>query len=248
MHRFFIKLENIYKGGITIEGDDVQHISRVLRLKEGDKIVLCDQMGTDYEASIENISKHSIRTVIINKEPSKGEPSIEVVLYQGVPKSTKMDLIIQKCTEMGISRIVPLITSRTVVKLESEKDEAKKVARWTKIAEEAAKQSARGIVPKIDMPMSLEQAVNDSRQLDLVLMPYELEENITVKSVLQGKAPKSIGFFIGPEGGFDAFEVEKAKQNNVLSVTLGNRIMRTETAGFAMLTCIMYEYNQMERN
>lgn len=248
MHRFFIKQENIYKEGITIDGEDVQHISRVLRLKEGDKIVLCDQHGTDYNVAIKEISKYAIRTTIIDKESSKGEPSVEVVLYQGVPKSTKMDLIIQKCTEMGITRVVPVMSARTVVKLESEKDEAKKVARWTKIAEEAAKQSARGIVPKIEMPMSLDQALKDSKELDLVLMPYEWEVEMSVKAALQGKTPTSVGFFIGPEGGFDTFEVNKAKQSNVIPVTLGNRIMRTETAGFAMLTCIMYEYNQMQRN
>lgn len=248
MHRFFIKQEDIYNNEIIIESEDVQHISRVLRLKEGDKIVLCDQRGTDYNVTIESITKHTINTTIIDKVPSKGEPSIEVVLYQGIPKSTKMDLIIQKCTEMGITRIVPVFTTRTIVKLESEKDEAKKVSRWTKIAEEAAKQSARGIVPQIDMPMNLEQALKDSKELDIVLMPYELERDMCVKASLQGKANKSVGFFIGPEGGFDTLEIDKAKQSGVVPVTLGNRIMRTETAGFAMLTCIMYEYDQMKTN
>lgn len=246
MHRFFVSRENIFKDGIAIEGDDVQHISRVLRLEEGDKIVLCDQKGTDYTVAIESISKHSIRTTIIDKEPSKGEPSIDVVLYQGVPKSTKMDLIIQKCTEMGITRIVPVMTARTVVKLESQKDEAKKVARWTKIAEEAAKQSKRGIVPKIEMPMTLEKALQDSKTIDLALIPYELEKETSVKAALQTKEPHSVGFFVGPEGGFDTFEIDKAKQNGVIPVTLGNRIMRTETAGFAILTCIMYQYDQMK--
>lgn len=246
MNRFFVKKESIYKDGITVEGEDVQHISRVLRLKEGDKIVLCDQQGTDYLVSIENISKHTIRTNILSKESSKGEPSMEVVLYQGIPKSTKMDLIIQKCTEMGITRVVPVMTARTVVKLESEKDEAKKVARWSKIAEEAAKQSARGIVPRIEMPVSLEQALADSKNLDLVLIPYEWEKETSVKAALQGKSPKSVGFFIGPEGGFDTYEIDKAKQSGLVPVTLGNRIMRTETAGFAMLTCIMYQFDQMQ--
>jgi 16S rRNA (uracil1498-N3)-methyltransferase len=248
MHRFFIKQEDIYNDGITIEGEDVQHISKVLRLKEGDKIVLCDQTGTDYNVAIESISKNTVKTTIIDKVPSKGEPTIEVVLYQGIPKSTKMDLIIQKCTEMGITRVVPVFTTRTIVKLESEKDEAKKVQRWTKIAEEAAKQSARGIVPHIEMPMNLEQALMDSRKLDIVLIPYELEKDMSVKAALQGKTAKSVGFFIGPEGGFNAPEIVRAKQNNVIPVTLGSRIMRTETAGFAMLTCIMYEYDQMKTN
>jgi 16S rRNA (uracil1498-N3)-methyltransferase len=248
MHRFFVKKENIKGDSIYIDGEDVQHISRVLRLKDGDKIVICDQQGMDYNVAIKNISKDTITTTIIDKENSKGEPSIEVVLYQGIPKSTKMDTIIQKCTELGITRIVPVFTVRTVVKLESEKDEAKKVARWTKIAEEAAKQSARGVVPHIDMPMSFEEALKDSRELDLVLIPYEDEQDMSVKAALQGNPPKAVGFFVGPEGGFDSFEINKAKQSNLVPVTLGNRIMRTETAGLAMLTCIMYEYNQMQRN
>jgi 16S rRNA (uracil1498-N3)-methyltransferase len=247
MHRFFIREENICEEGITIEGEDVQHISRVLRLREGDQITLCDQKGMDYQASIESISKHIVKTTVLSKEPSRGEPSIEAVIYQGIPKSTKMDLILQKCTEMGIVRVVPVMTARTVVKLESEKDEAKKVARWSKIAEEAAKQSARGLVPKIEMPMSLEEALADSRKLDLVLMPYEGEREVSVKAALQGKRPKAAGFFIGPEGGFEAYEVERARQNDIIPVTLGSRIMRTETAGFALLTCLMYEFDQMKR-
>lgn len=247
MHRFFIERQNIFKDSISLEGDDVQHISRVLRLKEGDKIVLCDQQGTDYFVEIKNISKHTVQTSIMSKESSKGEPSIEVVLYQGIPKSTKMDLIIQKCTELGITKVVPVLTARTVVKLESEKDEQKKVVRWTKIAEEAAKQSARGIVPQIEMPMTLEQALKDSQQLDLVLMPYELEKDVSVKAAIRDKKPQKIGFFIGPEGGFEVYEIDQALQNHVVPVTLGHRIMRTETAGQAILTCIMYEYDQMQR-
>lgn len=248
MHRFFIRLENIVKENITIDGEDVQHISKVLRLKEGDKIVLCDQQGTDYNVIIESISKHSIRTTILDKESSMGEPSIDVVLYQGIPKSTKMDLIIQKCTELGITRIVPVITAHTVVKLESEKDEIKKVIRWTKIAEEAAKQSKRGKVPTIEMPMTLENALEDSKKLGLTLIPYELEKEVSIKKALPAKQPNSIGFFIGPEGGFDSYEIDKAKQKGVIPITFGSRIMRTETAGFAILICIMFEYDQMQRN
>lgn len=246
MHRFFIKRENIYKGGITIEGDDCQHIKRVLRLEHGDKIVLCDGDGTDYLVSIDSMNKHSIRTVILDEEESKGEASINVVLYQGVPKSTKMDLIIQKCTEMGIVRVVPVMTARTVVKLESEKDERRKVERWAKIAEEAAKQSHRGRIPVVDMPMTLDQALEDSKKLDTAVIPYELEGAISLKDVLQGKNAENIGFFIGPEGGFETCEVEKAEKAGVIPVTLGKRILRTETAGFAVLTGIMYQYDQMK--
>jgi len=246
MHRFFVKKQNILKDRITLSGEDVQHISKVLRLKCGDRIVLCDGEGTDYIAAIESMVKDSIGTVILEKESSKGEPDIDAILYQGIPKSAKMDTIIQKCTEMGIKRIVPVLTSRTVVRLESEKDEMKKAERWAKIAEEAAKQSGRGIIPVIGMPVTLHQALRSAAGLDLVIIPYELEAGIPIKEVLSKSKAGSIGFFIGPEGGFESVEVEKAKEMGAVPVTLGRRILRTETAGIAVLTSIMYEYDQMK--
>lgn len=245
MNRFFVNRENIEETAITITGEDVQHISKVLRLQKGDRIMLCDGEGSDYLAEILEMDKHSVRTKVLDKGVSKGEPDIEAVLYQGIPKSAKMDLIIQKCTEMGIKRIVPVFTARTVVKLESEKDERKKVERWSKIAEEAAKQSGRGIVPIIDMPMNLSGALDDAKQLDIVIVPYELEDSVSVKEALKKDRVESIGFFIGPEGGFQADEVQEAKSAGAIPVTLGSRILRTETAGLAVLAAIMYEYDQM---
>lgn len=245
MNRFFVKRENITDELITVTGEDVQHISKVLRLEKGDSIVLCDGEGHDYTAKILEMDKQSVRTAVTGKEPSKGEPDIEVVLYQGIPKSTKMDLIIQKCTEMGINRIVPVFTVRTIVKLESEKDERKKVERWTKIAEEAAKQSGRGVIPTIGMPVGISEALIDAAKLDRIIMPYELEESISIKAALAGDKVRSIGFFIGPEGGFAPDEVLKAKAAGAMPVTLGSRILRTETAGIVVLASIMYEYDQM---
>jgi 16S rRNA (uracil1498-N3)-methyltransferase len=194
---------------------------------------------------IESISKESVKTIIIDSCPSKGEAVVHTVLYQGIPKSTKMDIIIQKCTEMGINRIVPVVTSRTIVKLETEKDERKKVERWSKIAEEAAKQSRRGIIPYISMPMSLSEALKDARELEMAIMPYELEQSVNIKRTIKARKTKSIGIFIGPEGGFDASEVEEAINSGVIPVTLGNRILRTETAGVVALTCVMYEFGEL---
>lgn len=246
MHRFFVKKENIFDGSIIIDGEDVRHISKVLRLQPGDRIVLCDGEGTDYSAVIQSMDKHSVRAAVTAREASKGEPDIEAVLYQGIPKGTKMDIIIQKCTEMGVKRIVPVSTARTVVKLESEMDERRKVERWTKIAEEAAKQSGRGRIPQICMPMTLPEALKDSSGLDTVVVPYELEGGLGIREVLNSAGGNSIGFFIGPEGGFEPSEIEKAKSAGAVTVSLGSRILRTETAGIAVLTCIMYEYNQMK--
>lgn len=245
MHRFFIDIDSIKKGSIIITGENVNHISKVLRLKEKDKIILCDGEGTDYIVSIESMDKYAVRTTILYKEPSVGESELDVVVYQGIPKSSKMDFIIQKCTELGVNKIVPVINTRTVVKLATEKEELKKVERWQRIAEEAAKQSGRGKIPVIDMPMTFENAVEEAASRDLVLMPYELEKNNTLKEVIKGKNPNTVGIFIGPEGGFEDDEVQLALSKNVVTVTLGNRILRTETAGFVILSCIMYEFNQI---
>lgn len=246
MHRFFVTNENVFKDSIIVTGENVQHIKKVLRLQSGDKIILCDGEGNDYHVSIESMDKHEIRTAILGREDSKGEPGIDAVLYQGIPKSAKMDLIIQKCTELGIKRIVPVSTARTVVKLESEKDERKKVERWTKIAEEAAKQSGRGRIPIVEMPMSFNEALKDAASLEKVVIPYELEGSLSIRAALEKDKAGSIGFFIGPEGGFEVNEIEKAQAAGILPVTLGKRILRTETAGVAVLACIMYEYDQMK--
>lgn len=245
MHRFFVDIENIRKDSIDIIGEDVTHISKVLRLRIGEHIILCDGQGMDYYVSIEDMDKHSVKTRILNKEPSKTEPNINVVLYQGIPKSTKMDVIIQKCTELGVSTIVPVINARSVVKLSDEKDEKKKVERWQRIALEAAKQSHRGKIPKVEMPLVYEEALRKAAEMDLSLIPYELEKNNKLKDMIRGKIIHDIGVFIGPEGGYEDAEIVAAIESGIVPVTLGPRILRTETAGSAVLSCIMYELDEM---
>lgn len=245
MHRFFISTDNIKKDGIIITGEDVSHISRVLRLRIDDEIVLCDGKGMDYHVVIEHMDKYTVRTRVLEKEPSAGEPNINVVLFQGIPKGTKMDLIIQKCTEIGVNRIVPVFNVRTVVKLADEKDEKRKTERWQRIAEEAAKQCGRGVIPKIEMPRTFQEALEEAMELDACLIPYELEKSNRLKASIHGKKIKNIGIFIGPEGGYEAFEIQSALDKGVIPVTLGTRIMRTETAGLAALSCIMYEFDEM---
>ena len=245
MHRFFINTDNIKKDRIVITGEDVSHISRVLRLKFGDEIILCDGQGIDYCVTIEGMDKYAVRTKIIGEMASIGEPDVNVILFQGIPKGAKMDIIIQKCTEIGVSRIVPVLNARTVVRLSDEKDERKKVERWQRIAEEAAKQSGRGIVPQIAKPKVFEEALEEAMELDISLIPYELEKQNTLKGYLHGKALKNIGILIGPEGGYEDFEIKSAIDKGVIPVTLGSRILRTETAGSAVLSCIMYEFDEM---
>jgi 16S rRNA (uracil1498-N3)-methyltransferase len=246
--KFFTARENISDTQIIIDNEDVNHISRVLRLGVGDKITVCDGQGFDYTVKIAEIENKKIICDIIEKYKSETEPNIEVTLFQGLPKASKMDYIIQKTTELGISRIVPCTLSRCVVKLENQKAEAKKVERWQKIAESAAKQSGRGVVPEISMPMSLDKAIEEMKNMDICFAPYECEEETSIKNVLLSKSePQKVGFIIGPEGGFDISEIEKIKSAGINTVTLGRRILRTETAGEAVLSMIMYEIGDINK-
>ena len=242
MPKFFTPIDHISADTLTIDSGDAAHIKKVLRLSVGDEITVCDGKGFDYAARITVLEPGAINCEILKKYPVETEPEIQVTLYQGIPKSTKMDYIIQKTTELGVTRIVPCVMERCVVKLEDTKAEAKKTARWQKIAGEAAKQSGRGIIPEVTAPMEFAEAVSQMRQDDLCFAPYECEERETLRSVLTEKAEaRSVSFMIGPEGGFDPREIELLRQAGIRTVTLGRRILRTETAGEAVLAMIMYE-------
>lgn len=242
MPKFFVPREQLSDNRLFIDSDDAAHIRRVLRLSPGAVITVCDGQGFDYEAEILRISEKTIECGIISKKKADTEPNIEVTLFQGLPKASKMDYIIQKTTELGIARIVPCVMNRCVVKLEGEKAERKKQERWQKIAREAAKQSGRGIVPEVCMPANFAEALTMLKRCDLCFAPYECETENTLKSTLLGAgSPKSVGFIIGPEGGFDLKEYEMLKSEGITAVTLGRRILRTETAGEAVLAMTMYE-------
>lgn len=238
MPKFFVPKENFEGEYIKINGEDVSHIKKVLRMREGEAIDICDSAGYDYLAEIEKINEKDILCKIKEKVKSETEPPVKVTLFQGIPKASKMDYIIQKTTELGICDIVPVELSRCVVKLEG----GKKTVRWQKISEEAAKQSGRGIVPKVHEPVNLKRAVEMLKACDLAFVPYECEENTNIRSVLLGgKDAKTVGFMIGPEGGFDKAEIESLQNEGITPVSLGKRILRTETAGEAVLSMIMYE-------
>ena len=253
MHRFFVMPNqvNLTSREIVIHDEDVKHISKVLRLKEKDIVEVCDGENNEYICSIESIHKNEVVLSIEEDRKSTQEASIEIVLYQGVPKGAKMDLIIQKTTELGIKEIIPVMMERTVVQFDSPKDAVKKVERWQKIAEEAAKQSKRGMIPKIHLPMRFKEAIEDSGKNPLNIMPYENEENSGFKNIIRNLSKedqasiKRIGIWIGPEGGFEESEVAKAIENDIHPVTLGPRILRTETAGFTMLSLVMYELGDL---
>lgn len=261
MSKFFVQSEQIKGNIISIADEDAYHINRVLRMNVGDKLTVCDGKGSDYIAIIRSIAKDSILAEIIETLPCLQEPKLNVVLFQGLPKSDKMDYIIQKCVELGAARIVPLITARTVVKIKSKEDVIKKVQRWNKISAEASKQCNRGMLPIIEQPVDLHQAVNIAADLDFTFVPYENEKHCSIKDVLNkakslifngnksgynNKSSKPfIGFFIGPEGGFEKDEIELLQKNNIFAASLGPRILRSETAGLCVISCIMYEFDEL---
>ncbi len=238
LHRFFVEPCQVTDGTIIINGDDVKHISKVLRLCQKDNITVCDCAGHDYTCQIQSISSDEVVAAILEKTPSQTEPPVNVTIYQGMPKSDKMDYIVQKCVELGAIAVVPVITKRTIA---IPRDEEKKIARWQKIAAEAAKQCGRGIIPAVERVMSFKDMIKSLSDDDLNILPYESEKDLSLKNILDNTDRKNINIIIGPEGGFDESEVVLAKEKNVSIVTLGPRILRTETAPLAALSAVMYQ-------
>ncbi|EOD00804.1 16S rRNA (uracil(1498)-N(3))-methyltransferase [Caldisalinibacter kiritimatiensis] len=245
MHRFFVDKENIKENKVFIVGEDVKHITKVLRLGVDDTVVLCDKEKNDFTAKISRIEKDYIECEVLKKTKSNSEPPVEIVLYQGLPKSAKMDLIIQKCVELGVTKIVPVLTTRTVVKIKNTNKEQKKISRWQKISEQAAKQSRRGIIPEIGNVMTFEEMISNIKNDEFSLVPYEDENRIGLKDILKKYNGKRVNIVIGPEGGFDESEVNKLKKIGAHIVSLGPRILRTETAGFTTIAVIMYELGDL---
>ena len=250
MSKFFVKTEQINNNDIVIIGDDVNHIINVLRMKKTDEIQICNQdTGDNYNAEIVNYSKNEVECKIISKINETTESIVHITLFQGIPKFEKMELIIQKNTEVGIKSIVPVIMERTVVKLD-EKIASKKLERWQKIAEIAAKQSMRDIIPQIGNITKLKDI--DTTEFDAVLVAYENEEHNMLKTELQKLERKiksnnsseqqyNIAIVIGPEGGISEKELVMLAEKNAKFVSLGKRILRTETAGVVMAGNIIYE-------
>lgn len=240
MYRFFAKLENIQENRIIIDGSDVNHIKNVLRLKCGDTILISDGRNKDYECTISSLEDTVTADIVSEQEGDKELPS-KIYLFQGIPKGDKMELIIQKATELGAYEIIPVAMKRCVVKLD-EKKAAAKIKRWQTISESAAKQCGRIVIPQIKDVMTYKQAIEYAASLDIALVPYELEEGMegTKKALNRITPGMSIGVFIGPEGGFETEEVEKAQNTGFYPISLGRRILRTETAGLTALSILMY--------
>lgn len=250
MHKFFIEPYNISDTEGKILGDDVKHIYKVLRLSEGEEIVLNNCEGVEYLGKIQSISKSEVIVDIIKKLDVNNESKVNVYLFQGLPKGQKMDLIVQKGTELGVVEFIPTITARVDVKL---KGEFKKLDRLNRIALEASKQSKRSIIPKVKEVIDFEEALNQLKEMDLTIVPYENAEDFGIKSLIRCLAKENvdldtmnnIGILIGPEGGFEEEEIKILKEQGAYIVTLGNRILRTETAGFTATALIQYELGDL---
>jgi len=246
MHKFFVPKQNIDGNNAIIDGEDVKHIYKVLRLKIGDKVSVNNGEGKEYIGEITLIDKSEVKINLLEESSINNESPIEVYLFQGMPKSTKMDLIVQKNTELGVKAITPIITERVVVKTELK--EFKKVDRWNRIALEACKQCKRSLVPEINVPIEFSQLLEALKSMDLVVVPYENEEGYGIRKLMKTIDKESISkvaIVIGPEGGFEESEILKLKEIGASVVTLGPRILRTETAGFTCLSLIMYELGDL---
>ena len=222
MHRFYVGTENIEDNRIVITGSDVNHIKNVLRLNKGEKIVICDGQGQDYYCIIDNVAKEQVIAVIEDKQKANTELRTKIYLFQGLPKKDKMELIVQKAVELGAYEIVPVKMKRTIVKIDNEMKEKAKLNRWQTIANEASKQSRRGILPNVHEIVSYKEAIDMAKELEYVILPYELAENMeyTRKIIEEASKCSSIGIFIGPEGGFEEEEVSLAKENGIIQMVM----------------------------
>lgn len=241
MYQFFVSPENIQGKRVVISGRDVNHIKNVLRMKPGEEINVSNgEDGREYRCMIEELGEEVICKLLFIKEDAVELPS-RIYLFQGLPKSDKMELVIQKAVELGVYEVIPVSMKRSIVKLDDKKAQSR-VARWQEISKAAAKQSKRAIVPNIHDIISFKEALAYAKDLDVKLIPYEMAEGMTHTRELIGaiKPGQSVGFIIGPEGGIDDEELEAATASGFESITLGRRILRTETAGLTVLSILMY--------
>lgn len=246
MYQFFVSANQINGERVSLLGEDVNHIKNVLRMRAGEEILISvPEEDRTYHCVIEALWEDEIIANIASEDLESTELPSRIYLFQGLPKSDKMELIIQKAVELGAYEIVPMATKRCVVKLD-EKREKNKLARWQGIAEAAAKQSKRGLIPQVHEILKLKEALLYAKEMDVILFPYEMAEDMDhTRACLEAIRPgQSVAIFIGPEGGFERSEVEAASEAGAVPITLGKRILRTETAGFTVLSWLMYHLQQ----
>lgn len=248
MYQFFVDDAQIGKEFITITGSDVNHIRNVLRMKPGEKIRVSNQKGQDYLCSISELSDDFVQADILDSEAANTELSAKIYLFQALPKGDRMETVIQKAVELGVHEIIPVSMKYCVVKLDAKKAENKR-KRWQAIAESAAKQSKRSLIPVVREVMNFDEAVAYAKSFKVNLVPYENERGMAVtRKVIEALKPDdTISVMIGPEGGFSAEEIEKVKQENMKIISLGKRILRTDTAAISTLSMLMLHLEMSEQ-
>ncbi len=242
MNRFFVNPNQIEDQAIRIvRKEDIHHIKNVLRLRAGERIEVSDGVHWEYEGVLGQHEPDGLKVEIVSRQVFAREPKVHITLFQGIPKLSKMDFIIQKAVELGVSEVVPVFMARTVVA--DKGNFGKKLVRYEMIAEEAAAQCGRGIIPYIRQAIPFSKILDSLEPDSMVLFLYENETNTSIKEILRGlpSIPKRLGLIVGPEGGFDGAEAELLKAQGIPCVTLGKTILRTETAGLAALAMCMYE-------
>lgn len=246
MDRFFVDKKNINLENNTciIEGEDVKHISKVLRCRIGEELEVCDNNNNEYICEITNIDKNQVELNILEKVDIQRESDLKIKVYQGLPKGPKMEIILQKLTEVGVDEIILVQTKRTVVKVDDKKED-KKLERWERIIYEAAKQSKRGKVPTLRGVLTFKEALADMKENDFNIAPYENEKTKSIKQAIKGVNINNIGIFVGPEGGFEETEIEAIEDIGGQSVSLGPRILRTETASLVASSIVLYELSDL---
>lgn len=241
MQHFFVTANQVCQEQVYIEGSDVNHMKNVLRMRPGEQLYVSDGNNHKYLCKIESYEDRRAILRILQEESDCGELESPIYLFQALPKGDKMEWIIQKAVELGVYQIVPVFTRRCVVKLDDKK-RRKKVERWREIAKSAAKQSGRGMLPEVSEVLEYREALELASELDVTLIPYELAKGMEhTRKLIEAVCPgQSVGIFIGPEGGFEKEEVQQAVEAGAREITLGRRILRTETAGLAALSILMY--------
>lgn len=246
LQRYFVSPNQWNDSHVVIQGDDAAHIAKVMRMKPGEKVICSNGEGVDFIVELQTVSNSEVVARQIEKLENNREPSIQVTIAQGLAKGDKMDLVIQKGTEIGMAKLIPFSSSRAIVQLDAKK-ESKRIERWEKIAKEAAEQSHRSIIPEISAVLTWKELIQSQKHVDLKLVAYENESTLSIQKALTSapEGVKNIILVIGPEGGLSEEEVNFAVENGFQSVQLGKRILRTETAGLVGLSCLLYHYGEM---
>ncbi len=241
MPKFFLPSELFGEEFVTFDGQTARHVAYSLRMAVGDPITLCDMSGNKYDCIIDSFTKDSVTAKVLSCEKASGEPPCKIILFQALAKGEKMDLIVQKATELGVCEIVPFESRNCIVKSDK-KGDLTKTERRRKIATDAAGQCGRGRIPEIRATVSFGEALDRLSKCEKALLCYEGEGTLPIKALLSEKAPSEIGFMIGPEGGFDKSEVERARALGISLAGLGPRILRTETASLYLLSALSFYY------